>query len=919
MKSMKKILAGVLVLALCMSFMSVSTLASDAEGEPSITMSALPQYGYGADCTATYQNSSGKTVTKTEFSSKSPLDNVLSAIASGTFSAASTNPNLAPKTVSVDSTQPVTITLRESVEWKASLTKKLVLATSSPSTDAEEESNTITLVNTSNNGVTFGMNVNGSLYDKTGEMTFSGGVEVQSGAKLTLNDELGGNNGCHLNYEFGSDVTVCNGGTLSLVGMTMGGQPDIATATFGDTASLIIEEGGSATIGHYELTGGSSDEALIQNSGTLEFKIVASHQPAIEAEGTAVALTGTATLNLNCGDISSSSGPAITVAKGAKLMIPEDSNAEVTTKADNAVQAIDLNDGAIIQKDDVTITVGTNSEDDNTDDNYVDNNGNIILAKGATKAGNDNEENETLNAAVILADGTIIEGSENEAPTVETTTNEDGTTTTNVTVPAGGSVTTTDGDTKTWEKGGSVESNGDTTTTTPTVSGVTLSANTLNLVYDGDNKTGTLTAALAPEGATGTVSWSSNNENVATVSNGTVTAVGVGTATITATVKDSEGTELASATCSVIVSKQPVSATGITLNKTSVTLYSNTTPNTVTLTATLTPDNSTDTVEWESNNTSVATVDANGKVTAVGNGTATITAKAGDQTATCTVTVTTYTPPSRPSYPISTPSSVDNGTVTVSPSAAKKGSTVTITATPDEGYEIAKVTVTDAKGNQLALTDKGNGKYTFVMPASKVDIDVTFQPVAVPVPPVHSFTDVAEDAWYADAVQYVFENGLMAGISDTTFAPNATTTRGMIATILYRLEREPAVSGSSPFTDVEAGLWYTDAIAWASANGVVKGYSPTTFGPNDPITREQMAAMLYRYAAYKGYDVAGKADLSGYVDADQVSSYATEAMEWANLAGLINGTSDTTLSPTASAIRAQVAAILMRFCENVVK
>ena len=270
-------------------------------------------------------------------------------------------------------------------------------------------------------------------------------------------------------------------------------------------------------------------------------------------------------------------------------------------------------------------------------------------------------------------------------------------------------------------------------------------------------------------------------------------------------------------------------------------------------------------------------------------------------------------------YPVSTPSSVENGSVSASVKSAGKGATVTITATPDEGYEIAKVTVTDAKGNQLALTDKGNGKYTFVMPASKVDIDVTFQPVAVPAPPVHSFTDVAEDAWYADAVQYVFENGLMAGISDTTFAPNATTTRGMIATILYRLEHEPAVSGSSPFTDVEAGLWYTDAIAWASANGVVKGYSPTTFGPNDPITREQMAAMLYRYAAYKGYDVAGKADLSGYVDADQVSSYATEAMEWANLAGLINGTSDTTLSPTASAIRAQVAAILMRFCENVVK
>ena len=196
---------------------------------------------------------------------------------------------------------------------------------------------------------------------------------------------------------------------------------------------------------------------------------------------------------------------------------------------------------------------------------------------------------------------------------------------------------------------------------------------------------------------------------------------------------------------------------------------------------------------------------------------------------------------------------------------------------------------------------------------------MTFLPASAAAASVSPFGDVQSTDWYYDEVQYVYENGLMSGTSATTFSPDATTTRGMIVTILHRLEGTPAVSTSGTFADVAAGQYYTDAVEWASANGIVGGYGNGRFGPNDPITREQMAAILYRYASYKGYDVAGKADLSGYVDAGQVSSYATEAMEWANLAGLINGTSDTTLSPTASAIRAQVAAILMRFCENVVK
>ena len=282
------------------------------------------------------------------------------------------------------------------------------------------------------------------------------------------------------------------------------------------------------------------------------------------------------------------------------------------------------------------------------------------------------------------------------------------------------------------------------------------------------------------------------------------------------------------------------------------------------------------------------------------------------------------------SYSVSVPSKSNNGSVSANLKSATKGSKVTFTVTPNMGYMASGVTVKDANGNEIAVTDNGDGTYTFVMPDSKVSIAAEFvkegteTPNTTPTPgaeencPSEKFTDVDQSLWYHEGIDYALTNGLMNGMSDTTFEPNSTTTRAMVVAVLYRLDGSP-VTAQASFADVPADAWYADAVAWGEANGVVSGYNEETFGPSDSITREQMAAILYRYAQYKGIDVSAQADLSKYSDADAVSDWANTALSWANAEGLISGMSDTELAPTDTATRAQVASILMRFCENIVK
>ena len=268
---------------------------------------------------------------------------------------------------------------------------------------------------------------------------------------------------------------------------------------------------------------------------------------------------------------------------------------------------------------------------------------------------------------------------------------------------------------------------------------------------------------------------------------------------------------------------------------------------------------------------------------------------------------------------------IENGKVSRSPVRAATGATITLTVTPDEGYILDTLTVTDSDNNEIRLSDEGEGVYTFTMPDSAVTVAATFREDTGENPdnpdnPADElpFADVTEADWFYDAVSYVYEEGLMNGTSNTAFEPNLTTTRGMIVTILYRLEDEPVVAGGRPFTDI-AGGYYEFAVAWAAANQIVTGYDENTFGPDDTITREQMAAILYRYASYKGYDVTASTDLSAYTDADDISVWAQTAMNWANAQELITGVTSTTLEPAGSATRAQAAAILMRFCETAAK
>lgn len=249
-----------------------------------------------------------------------------------------------------------------------------------------------------------------------------------------------------------------------------------------------------------------------------------------------------------------------------------------------------------------------------------------------------------------------------------------------------------------------------------------------------------------------------------------------------------------------------------------------------------------------------------------------------------------------------------NGSLKADTTWAADGQIVYVTATPDTGYVLSSLFVKTAKGDQLKVYEaKKAGVYYFYMPDQYVTVSAYFAPAASALP----FNDVAYTSWYYDAVKFVYDKGIMDGVSYYRFVPDATITRGMVVTMLWRMAGEP-YEAAAGFTDVAAGRYYSTAVAWAARNGIVEGMTATTFAPDQAITREQLASILYRYAKWLGFSGYGS-DISGYTDAGKVSSYAYDAMSWAVRSGVVTGTSARVLDPQGTASRAAAAQMFMNF------
>ena len=260
---------------------------------------------------------------------------------------------------------------------------------------------------------------------------------------------------------------------------------------------------------------------------------------------------------------------------------------------------------------------------------------------------------------------------------------------------------------------------------------------------------------------------------------------------------------------------------------------------------------------------------------------------------------------SRPRYDVTTPSKPENGSVTVDPERARSGSRVTVTVTPDSGYKLGELVVTDKNGKKLELTDKGNGQYTFTMPSGKVEVAAEF----VKEVEVSPFADVATDAYYYDAVKWAVEKGVTNGVSETLFGPDQACTRAQIVTFLWRAAGSPEPKSGSSFTDVAADAYYAKAVAWAVENGITKGTSETTFHPDETCTRAQGVTFLYRALGKLAAAQAGFTDVAA-------DSYYADAVNWAAENGVTKGISETLFGPDGSCTRAQIVTFLYRACQG---
>lgn len=261
--------------------------------------------------------------------------------------------------------------------------------------------------------------------------------------------------------------------------------------------------------------------------------------------------------------------------------------------------------------------------------------------------------------------------------------------------------------------------------------------------------------------------------------------------------------------------------------------------------------------------------------------------------------------------------SSEHGHVTASPDEVHLFDTVTLTVFPEDGYEVGQIMVMSDSGKKLSLSAAGENQYSFTMNHTAVTVSATFLPAQVPAER-KSFSDVDDSAWYAQAVYYVADKGIMSGTGADTFSPEDTLTRAMAAQILYALEGKPNI-GTINFGDVTYEDWYCDAVSWASAKWVMTGYGEGRFIPNNPVTREQLSLALLNFANLHNYDTRAAGDLSAFSDSGSVSSWATEAVTWAVGAGILSSREGGLLAPGEPATRAEIAQSLMQFCEVVAK
>ena len=724
----------------------------------------------------------------------------------------------------------------------------------------------------------------------SGSLTASGkinGINVQSNsgdATLTIQSA-----DVTLTSNSGNGVTVQAGSTNSSGGHTIKLSVVGGSLTASGRTGISFDSASSSKVSATNLT--VSNNAIVRandmvsNISDVELAIGADNSSSggIVFDGNEGAVYGNVTLQK---DLTIGEGESLDIPNGASLTIPAD--VSLTVDGGKLIGNIPAN-GVVYKVTEVTLSPSTLT---------LDVGGTATLTATITP-GNATNQNVTWESSDSNGIVTISPDTADSKKATITATGA-GTTTIKATV-----------DGKSAECSVTVKA-----PTTIPVTGVSLNTNTLDLT-EGD--TSALTATITPNNATNkNVTWSSDNETVATVSNGLVTAMKAGTATITVAATDGSGV---SATCTVTVN----AATTITTQPQSVSV---TEGQSATFNVTASGGNLR--YQWQINSGNgwsaiTGATDASYTIerttTAMsGNQYRYIVTGDGGEVASdaATLTVRSYDPPYTGKYSYEIVSDVgENGTIDVD-RYATEGDQVTITVSPDEAYLLDDLTVTSG-GKDVALTDNGDGTYTFTMPSGDVAITATFaedpnweEPEDPATDVSEIFTDVPANHWAQAAIQYVYDNGLMTGVSDSEFAPEATTTRAMIVSMLARMENVTSAADAG-FTDVTASDWYATAVNWAAANGIVSGIGDNTFAPNAPITREQLAAMLMNYAQWKGQDISARADLSDYTDAP--STWASEAVQWAVAEGLLAGVTDDQLQPQGQATRAQVAAILQRFLE----